>query len=298
MTDPSKPRPRRPGSRAPAPPAPAGEAKGDRIAKVLARAGLCSRRDAETWIAAGRVAVNGAVLTTPAVIVDPADRITVDGKPLPAAEPCRLWRYHKVSGTVTTARDTRNRPTVFEKLPEGMPRVISVGRLDLTSEGLLLLTNDGALARYLELPSTGWPRRYRVRVHGRVDPARLAALERGVTVSGIHYGAIEAVLERQTGSNAWLMVSLREGKNREIRKVLESLGLTVTRLIRISYGPFHLGKLAAGAVEEVKPSVMKAQVPRFFGGAPAEPPAKGGRARPGAAASRPSGKNANRRRQP
>jgi 23S rRNA pseudouridine2605 synthase len=232
----------------------------ERVAKVMARAGLCSRRDAERWIVAGRVKVNGAILTTPAVTVGPGDRVLVDGKPLPAAEPTRLWRYHKPAGLVTTRRDPQGRPTVFEKLPAGMGRVVSVGRLDLTSEGLLLLTNDGALARHLELPSTGWVRRYRVRVHGTVEPERLAALARGITVSGLSFGPIEAALERVQGSNAWLSVALREGRNREVRKVMDALGLTVTRLIRVSYGPFHLGHLAPGEADPVKPSVLRDQV--------------------------------------
>ncbi len=237
---------------------------GERIAKALARAGLCSRREAERWIGEGRVAVNGTVLTTPAVLVTEADSVTVDGRPLPGKEPTRLWRYNKPAGLVTTQRDPQGRPTVFDMLPPALPRVISIGRLDLNSEGLLLLTNDGALARFLELPSTGWPRRYRVRVHGRVAPEALARLKGGVTVDGVRYGPVEAVLDRQTGANAWLTVSLREGKNREVRRVLESIGLSVNRLIRISFGPFHLGKLEDGGVEEVKPSVMRDQLRGFF----------------------------------
>jgi 23S rRNA pseudouridine2605 synthase len=234
--------------------------KGERIAKVLARAGLCSRRDAERWIAEGRVAVDGKVLESPAVTVTPASRIRVDGKPIPVAEPARLWRYHKPSGLVTTHRDEKGRPTIFERLPPELPRVISVGRLDLTSEGLILLTNDGGLARKLELPATGWIRRYRARVHGTVDAERLAALAKGVTVEGVRYGPIEARLEREQGSNAWLTVALREGKNREIRKVMEHLGLGVTRLIRTAYGPFQLGHLARGAVEEVGAKVLREQL--------------------------------------
>jgi 23S rRNA pseudouridine2605 synthase len=236
-------------------------AKGERIAKRLARAGLCSRRDAERWIADGRVSVDGKVLDSPALDVGEASDIRVDGKPIPAPAPARLWRYHKPAGLVTTHKDERGRTTVFERLPPDLPRLISVGRLDLNSEGLLLLTNDGALARELELPARGWLRRYRVRVHGAVDPARLAALEKGVTVDGVAFGAIRAQLDRaQESSNAWLTVSLREGKNREIRRVMEHLGLGVTRLIRIAYGPFQLGELARGQVEEVPRRVLREQL--------------------------------------
>jgi 23S rRNA pseudouridine2605 synthase len=234
--------------------------KGERIAKRLARAGLCSRRDAERWIAEGRVAVGGKVLESPALTVMPGDDIRVDGKPIPAAEPARLWRYHKPPGLVTSHRDPQGRPTVFERLPQDLPRVVSVGRLDLNSEGLLLLTNDGGLARELELPSRGWLRRYRVRVHGVVDLQRLAVLEQGVTIAGVAYGPIRAGLDRQQASNAWLTVSLREGKNREVRRVMEHLGLGVTRLIRIAYGPFQLGELPRGAVEEVPRRVLREQL--------------------------------------
>ena len=231
-----------------------------RIAKVLARAGLCSRRDAERWITEGRVSVNGEVLTSPAFNVTEASEIRVDGMPLPEPERARLWRYHKPAGLVTTHRDEKGRATVFASLPKELPRLISIGRLDLNSEGLLLLTNDGALARRLELPATGWIRRYKVRVHGLVDAARLAALEKGITIDGIAYGAIRAQLERQQGSNAWVALALREGKNREVRKVLEHLGYPVTRLIRLSYGPFQLGHLARGAIEEVQKSVLADQL--------------------------------------
>lgn len=237
---------------------------GERVAKRLARAGLCSRRDAERWIAEGRVAVNGETLSSPARVVRPGDIVLVDGKPIPEPESTRLWRYHKPSGLVTTARDEKGRATVFQKLPPELPRVVSVGRLDLTTEGLLLLTNDGELARFMELPSTGWIRHYRVRVHGAVDEERLRKLAPGPTIDGVKYGSIEATLEKVQGSNAWLAVGLREGKNREIRKVMESLGLQVTRLIRISYGPFQLGKLEEGAVEEVPRKVLKDQLARFF----------------------------------
>ncbi|MCH7555210.1 MAG: rRNA pseudouridine synthase, partial [Proteobacteria bacterium] len=235
-------------------------AKGERIAKRLARAGLCSRREAERWIEAGRVAVDGKVLTSPAVVVGPGNRITVDDKPLPAAEATRLWRYHKPKGLICTARDEAGRPTVFDALPAELPRVMSVGRLDFNSEGLLLLTNDGGLARRLELPSTGWARRYRVRVFGRPDPEKLAALAHGVTVEGVHYGPIEAALERQQGGNAWISLLLREGKNREIRKVMEHLGLVVNRLIRISFGPFRLTDLESGSVREVPPRILADQL--------------------------------------
>jgi 23S rRNA pseudouridine2605 synthase len=235
-------------------------AKGERIAKVLARAGLCSRREAERWIAEGRVALGGQVLKSPAINVDSSSDIRIDGKPIPAPEPARLWRYHKPAGLVTTHRDEKGRPTVFARLPADLPRLISVGRLDLASEGLLLLTNDGGLARELELPARGWLRRYRVRVHGTPDPAQLAALENGITIAGIAYGPIEARLERQQGSNAWLVVSLAEGRNREIRRVMEHLGLPVTRLIRIAYGPFQLGHLPRGEVAEVPRRVLRDQL--------------------------------------
>ena len=232
----------------------------ERIAKLLARVGLCSRRDAERWIAAGRVSVDGHILTTPAVTVTAVNDVRVDGAPLPTPDRPRLWRYHKPAGLVTTHRDEKGRPTVFEALPKELPRVISIGRLDLNSEGLLLLTNDGALARRLELPATGWLRRYKVRVHGEVDPDRLVALEKGVTIEGVAYGPIRAGLERQQGSNAWIALSLREGKNREVRRVLEHLGLPVTRLIRLSFGPFQLGNLVRGEVAEVPKKVLAEQL--------------------------------------
>jgi len=223
-----------------------------RIAKALARAGLCSRREAERWIADGRVAVNGRILTTPACEVGPGDAVLVDGRPLPAAGPVRLWRYHKPKGLVTTHQDPQGRPTVFDKLPPEMPRVISVGRLDFNTEGLLLLTNDGALARHLELPATGWLRRYRVRARGRVAEADLDRLKDGIEIEGVRYGPIEATLDSVQGANAWLTVGIREGKNREVRKVMSSLGLDVSRLIRIAFGPFELGDLVPGAVEGVR----------------------------------------------
>jgi 23S rRNA pseudouridine2605 synthase len=232
----------------------------ERIAKVLARAGVCSRRDAERLIAEGRVKLNGRVLDTPAVKVTAQDKILVDGRPVGAAEPARLWRYHKPSGLVTTHRDPAGRPTVFEHLPADMPRVISVGRLDLTSEGLLLLTNDGALARKLELPANRWLRRYRARAYGRVTQDELDRLKDGVTVDGMRYGPIEAKLERSAASNAWITLSLAEGKNREVRRVLDALGLKVNRLIRIAFGPFQLGALPPGAVDEIPRKVLKEQL--------------------------------------
>jgi 23S rRNA pseudouridine2605 synthase len=233
---------------------------GDRIAKVIARAGLCSRREAERWIAEGRVALDGKVLESPAVTVPPGAIVLVDGKPLAEPEPTRLWRYHKPAGLVTSHKDEKGRATLFDKLPAELGRVISVGRLDLTAEGLILLTNDGELARKLELPATGWIRRYKVRIHGTVAPERLAALERGVTIDGVRYGPIKAELERQQGANAWCAVALTEGKNREVRRVFEYLGCPVTRLIRLSYGPFQLGSLARGEVEEVPRRVLRDQL--------------------------------------
>lgn len=233
---------------------------GERIAKRLARAGVCSRREAERWIALGRVAVDGRVLTTPAVVVTEASSITVDGKPVASAAPSRIWRYHKPRGLVCTHRDPEGRPTVFDRLPPGLPRLISIGRLDITSEGLLLLTNDGGLARKLELPANGWLRRYRARAHGSVEPGRLAALAEGVTVEGVRYGPMEARLDRTQGSNAWLTISLAEGKNREVRRVLEHLGLSVSRLIRIAFGPFQLGQLSRGEVSEIPRKVVTEQL--------------------------------------
>ena len=224
----------------------------ERIAKRLARAGLCSRREAERWIAAGRVAVDGATIVTPAYNVDETARVTVDGRALPTAGPARLWRHHKPRGLITSHRDPKGRPTVFDRLPATLPRVMSVGRLDLNAEGLLLLTNDGALARRLALPANGWRRRYRVRAFGDIAPAALAALARGLTVEGIAYGPIEAQIERQTPSHVWLRMTLTEGKNREIRRVLGHLGLEVGRIIRTHFGPFALGDLKPGEVAEVR----------------------------------------------
>ena len=233
---------------------------GERIAKRLARAGVASRREAERMIESGRVRLNGKVLASPAVNVTPSDRITVDGKPLAEPEPARLWRYHKPAGLVTTTRDEKGRPTIFDRLPEDMPRVMTVGRLDLNSEGLLLLTNDGGIKRRLELPSTGWLRKYRVRVHGAPSEEALAPLRKGIVVEGERFQPMTVTLDRQQGANAWLTVGLREGRNREVRRALEAVGLTVNRLIRISYGPFQLGDLAPGAVEEVRARVLADQL--------------------------------------
>ena len=231
-----------------------------RIAKAMARAGLCSRREAERWIGDGRVSVNGKLLKTPAIEVSASDKIFVDGKLLPSAAPPQLWRYHKPKGVVTTHSDPQGRPTVFEKMPPEMPRVISVGRLDFNTEGLLLLTNDGELARHLELPVNGWVRRYRVRAKGRVAAADLAKLKDGITIDGVNYGPIEAAVDSVQGANTWLTIAIREGKNREVRNVLSHLGLVVNRLIRVSFGPFQLLDLSPGAVEAVKRRVLAAQL--------------------------------------
>jgi 23S rRNA pseudouridine2605 synthase len=236
--------------------------RGERIAKWLARAGVASRRDAERLLAEGAVQLNGQAVAHPATFVHVGDIVQVRGRAVDAPARTRLWRYHKPDGLVTTHRDPQGRPTVFEHLPPDMPRVVSVGRLDLGSEGLLLLTNDGALARRLELPANGWLRRYRVRVHGAVDERALAALARGgTTVEGVSYGPIEAGLDSRRGENAWLTMSLREGRNREVRRVLAHLGLQVSRLIRVAYGPFQLGALPRGAVDEVSGKVLRDQVP-------------------------------------
>jgi 23S rRNA pseudouridine2605 synthase len=243
------------------PPRPPREKKsGERIAKVVSRAGLASRRDAEEWIVQGRVTVNGRVINSPALDVTANDVITVDGKPLPPRERTRLFLFHKPRGLMTTHADPEGRPTVFDNLPEGLPRLISIGRLDFNTEGLLLLTNDGGLARALELPDTGWLRRYRVRAHGEVTQAQLDELKKGVDVDGVKYGPIDATLERDQGANVWLVFAIREGKNREVRNVMAHLGLEVNRLIRVSYGPFQLGELAEGEVEEVKTRVLRDQL--------------------------------------
>lgn len=240
--------------------------EGERIAKRLARAGVCSRRDAEKLITAGRVAVDGKVLDSPACNVTDNQKITLDGKPITEAEDTRVWRYHKPSGTITTARDPQGRPTVFEKLPPTMPRVISVGRLDFNTEGLLLLTNDGELARHLELPQNAWLRQYRVRVYGTVDPEVIKSVANGVTISGIKYEPIKIEIDKDQsdGSNVWLSVSIREGKNREVRKIMDHLGMQVTRLIRVSFGPFPLGKLPRGGIEEVPRRVLRDSLGKFF----------------------------------
>jgi 23S rRNA pseudouridine2605 synthase len=236
----------------------------ERVAKALARAGVASRREIERLIGAGRVALNGQVLTTPAVKVGANDILTVDGAPVESAEPARLFLYHKPPGLVTTHSDPKGRPTVFQALPRDLPRLISVGRLDLASEGLLLLTNDGGLSRALELPATGLARQYRARARGRIDQERLDALQAGITVEGVRYGAITAHLDKAkdgpSGANLWITLTLAEGKNREVRRVLEALGLSVNRLIRIAYGPFALGDLERGAVREVGPRVLREQL--------------------------------------
>ena len=227
---------------------------------MLSRAGLASRRDAEEWIVQGRVTVNGRIINSPALDVTENDAITVDGKPLPPRERTRLFMFHKPRGLMTTHADPEGRPTVFDNLPEGLPRLISIGRLDFNTEGLLLLTNDGGLARALELPDTGWLRRYRVRAHGEVTQGQLDELKKGVEVDGVKYGPIDATLERDQGANVWLVFAIREGKNREVRNVMAHLGLEVNRLIRVSYGPFQLGELGEGQVEEVKTRVLREQL--------------------------------------
>lgn len=234
--------------------------EGDRIAKVLSRAGVASRRDAERMIGEGRVSVNGKRIDSPALNIGPSDRISVDGKPIGPPDPPRLWLYHKPKGVITTERDELGRPTVFEALPEDMPRVMSIGRLDLNSEGLLILTNDGEVKRKLELPATGWLRRYRVRINGAVSEDKLNVLRGGITVDGVHYQPMDVTFDRQQGANAWLTVSLREGKNREIRRAMDELGVKVNRLIRVSYGPFQIGSLKSGEVEELKPRVVRDQL--------------------------------------
>ena len=232
----------------------------ERLGKFMARSGVCSRRDAEKLIEQKRVTVNGEIIDTPAFNVEGTEKILLDGEKLPEIEQTRLWLYHKPAGLLTTHKDTEARATVFDHLPAGLPRVISVGRLDLNSEGLLLLTNNGELSRKLELPENGWSRRYKVRVHGVVNKKKLSELADGTVIDGINYGPVKAELESQNGTNSWLIVTLNEGKNREIRKLMKSIGLEVARLIRLSYGPFQLGSLKKGEVREIPQKVLKEQL--------------------------------------
>ncbi|SFR13044.1 pseudouridine synthase [Poseidonocella sedimentorum] len=270
---------------------------GDRIAKVLSRAGIASRRDAERMIEAGRVSVNGKTITRAALNVTDRDKITVDGKPVEPPQAARLWLYHKPTGLVTTTRDEQGRKTIFDALPEDLPRVMSVGRLDLNSEGLLLLTNDGGIKRRLELPSTGWLRKYRVRVNGRPQEGDLEPLRQGIDVEGTRFQPMAVTLDRQKGANAWITVGLREGKNREIRRAMEAIGLTVNRLIRVSYGPFQLGQLKSGEVQEIRPRVLKDQLGLSEDDAekPGAPPA-GGKASAGSGGKKPRVTRTPRRR--
>jgi 23S rRNA pseudouridine2605 synthase len=247
------------------------EPRGDRIAKWLSRAGVASRRDVERMLAEGSIKLNGKIVEHPATFISPGDVVQVNGKVVDQPDRTRVWRYHKPEGLVTTHKDPEGRPTVFEKLRLQLPRVVSVGRLDLTSEGLLLLTNDGGLARQLELPATGWLRRYRVRVFGVPNEGALKALAKGVTVEGVKYGPIEAEVDAKKGDNTWLSVSLREGRNREIRRVMAHLGLSVSRLIRVAYGPFQLGTLERGGIEEIPARVLREQLPAGAGAPPPLP---------------------------
>ena len=236
----------------------------ERIAKFLARAGVASRRDSERLIEAGRVALNGALVSHPATLVESSDAVAVDGKAVATLEQSRIWRYHKPAGLVTTARDPQGRPTVFASLPETLPRLISIGRLDINTEGLLLLTNDGELARYLEHPAQGVSRTYRIRAHGDADQAALVRLAKGADIDGVRYRPVQVTFDRRLGSNCWLTMTLREGKNREIKKLLEHSGLRVTRLIRTGFGPFQLGRLAQGAIEEVPSRLLANLLPGYF----------------------------------
>ncbi|MBC93833.1 MAG: pseudouridine synthase [Rhodospirillaceae bacterium] len=235
--------------------------KDERVAKIIARAGLCSRREAERLILRGLVRVDGELITSPALNISAKAKIDVDGNPLPDPQPTRMWRYHKPAGRLTTRRDPEGRPTIYDGLPLELSQAITIGRLDMSSEGLLLLTNDGGLARRLELPKTGWLRKYRVRVHGIINSNELDQLAHGITIDGIHYGPVTATLERQIKSNAWVNIALREGKNREIRRLMEHLGYSVNRLIRISFGPFQLGKLTRGNVEELSSRILSSNLP-------------------------------------
>jgi 23S rRNA pseudouridine2605 synthase len=262
--------------------------EGQRIAKWIARVGICSRREAERLIVEGRVDVDGEAPDGPGMVVADPTRIAVDGERLPPPAPTRLFRYHKPAGRIVAERDPQGRPTIYDDLGENLPRLVPVGRLDVASEGMLLLTNDGEIKRWLELPATGWIRRYRARVFGDVDERELAKLAEGVTIDGVAYGGIKATLDSGRGANQWLSISLREGKNREVRRVLQHLGLTVNRLIRTAYGPFQLGKLKAGHVAEVPPKVMAEQL-----GLPLSSDAHLGRAKPDPKPTKP---NANRRR--
>ena len=245
--------------------------RGDRIAKWLSRAGVASRRDVERMLAEGVIRLNGRTVTHPATFVSAGDVVQINGRVVDKPDRTRMWRYHKPEGLVTTHRDPEGRPTVFEKLKHQLPRVVSVGRLDLTSEGLLLLTNDGGLARQLELPSTGWLRRYRVRVFGVPNEGALRSLAHGVTVDGVRYGPIEAGVDARKGDNTWLSISLREGRNREVRRVMAHLGLSVSRLIRVAYGPFQLGMLERGGIEEIPARVLREQLPADAGAPPPLP---------------------------
>ena len=236
----------------------------ERIAKVIARAGLASRRGAEKLISEGRVKVNGEIILSPALNLSQSDRVLVDNKVLPSAQTTRLWRYNKPVGLVTSEKDEKNRKVVFDNLPKNLPRVMSIGRLDLNSEGLLLLTNDGDLKRKLELPSTGWSRKYRVRINGNPSQENLEPLRTGITLNNEKFKPMTILIDRQQGANAWLTITLKEGRNREIRRALNEIGFKVSRLIRISYGPFKLDQLKPNEVEEIKRGVLRDQLNNVF----------------------------------